>query len=60
MKVEVKIRNVYGNDLIYGVNNNAELFLRLMNKKTFNETDLRVIKSLGYEIVQVNDKSLVS
>jgi len=48
--VIVKVKNVYGNDLIYPVNIQALRFSALLNKKTFSESDLRVINQIHPDI----------
>jgi hypothetical protein len=55
MQITVAIKNVYGNELIYpaykpGENEAAELFLALTGKKTFSRSDIKLIKSLGYDV----------
>ena len=50
MKLIVKIKNVYGKDLIYPVCNKAQVFTNLMNKKTMDNYYIRKIKELGYTI----------
>ena len=48
--ITVKIKNVYGNDLIYPVCDTAKLFTILLNKKTLSASDLQNIKALGCEV----------
>jgi hypothetical protein len=50
MHITVQVRNVYGNDLVYPVDDTALLFARLVGAKTFNAAQLRTIKALGYAI----------
>jgi hypothetical protein len=50
MKLIVKIKNVYGKDLIYPVCDKAKIFTSLMNKKTIDNYDIRKIKELGYSL----------
>ena len=52
MKVEVIVRNEYGNVRAYPGNREAELFAKLAGTKTLTLEALRVIKDLGYEIEQ--------
>lgn len=49
-KILVQIKNVYGNDLVYPVCDDAKLFAELIDKKTFSKHDLANIKRLGYTI----------
>lgn len=53
MELTVKIKSVYGNDLIYPVNDTAQKFSNLLGKKTFSKVDLAIIGNLGYTITQV-------
>jgi len=48
--ITVKIKNVYGNDLIYPVCDNAQKFAVLTNKKTLSKNELAYIKALGFEV----------
>lgn len=54
MTIQIKIKSVYGNQLIYPANDTAEKFTTLLGKKTFTQTELEIIKSLGFHIEQVN------
>lgn len=50
MHITVQVRSVYGNDLVYPVDEKALVFARLINAKTFNAAQLQAIKALGYAI----------
>jgi hypothetical protein len=50
MHITVTVRNVYGNDLVYPVDDKAGLFVALMGCKTFTALQLRGIRALGYEV----------
>ena len=50
--IEVAIKNVYGNDLIYPVGSTAKLFAELTGKKTFSRQDIETIKLLGFQVQQ--------
>jgi len=50
LQITLKTKNVYGNELIYPVCEIAEKLAKLINKKTFSNYDLDIIKSLGYQI----------
>jgi hypothetical protein len=52
MELTVKIKSVYGNDMIYPVNDTAQKFANLIGKKTFSKVDLAIISNLGYKITQ--------
>jgi hypothetical protein len=51
--VEVEARNVYGNRMIYPANETARIFAELAGKKTLAQSDLILIRNLGFEIRQV-------
>lgn len=53
MLITLRSRDVYGNTLVYPVNNLAIQLSKLINKKTFNNTDLSNIVELGYKIEYV-------
>ena len=46
--LKVKIRNVYGKDLVYPVCNKSKLFALLTNSQTLSDGARRTIKELGY------------
>jgi len=48
--VTVEIRFVYGNSLIYPINDNACKFAQLIGKKTLSMKDIEAIKSLGFNV----------
>lgn len=50
--VKIEIRNQYGKDCFYPGCENAEKFLRLTGKKTFNESDLHTIIELGFIVTR--------
>jgi hypothetical protein len=50
MLVSIKEKSVYGNTLMYPNNETAILFAQLLNKKTFDNKDLKIINELGYKI----------
>lgn len=52
-KVQVTVKNVYGNNLVYPANETAKIFAALCGKKTLDSRDLERIRLLGYEIEQV-------
>lgn len=49
-KVLVKIKNVYGNELIYPANDTAKIFADIAGQVTLTRETLKNIKDLGYEI----------
>ena len=50
MILKVRIKTVYGNDLIYPVNEVAMIFASLVGKKTFDLGDIENIKKLGFTL----------
>lgn len=50
-QVTIEIRQVYGNESIYPVCDNAKLFASIAGTKTLTPAALKCIKALGYEIV---------
>ena len=50
VKIQVRDRSVYGNDLIYPVCELAKTFAQLVNRKTLTASDLHFIAKLGYAI----------
>lgn len=59
MNIKVRIKNIYGNDLIYPVCDKAKYFAAIAKKKTFSKDDIQNIKKLGFEVnVVVAQQSL--
>lgn len=58
MELIVKVKQVYGNDMIYPVNDTAQKFANLIGKKTFSKVDLAIISNLGYKITQAQEVTL--
>lgn len=56
--VEVEVRNVYGNEMIYPANAAAYRFAAIAGKKTLSRTDLMNIKALGFAVEEVAIKKL--
>ena len=54
--LHVSLRSVYGNVLVYPVNEVAHKFADLLEVKTFSARQRRDIKALGYEFVQVTQE----
>jgi hypothetical protein len=50
MKIQVQIKSVYGNELVYPICDNAKLFASIKGQKTLTSRDLAHIKQLGYAI----------
>jgi hypothetical protein len=54
--VEIEVRSVYGNTLIYPANEAAQIFAKIAGKKTLDKSDLNLIRALGFEVEQVFQK----
>jgi len=48
--INVEIKNVYGNDLIYPINEVGMKFACLLKKKTLTKDELKIIRDLGFTI----------
>lgn len=55
MVIQVKIKNVYGNEKIYPVCKKAEIFASLVGQTTLTPRDISYIKMLGYEVKVMQD-----
>lgn len=51
--VYIKVKSVYGNELIYPVNDVAHQFTMLTGRKTLSRRDLNRIQLLGFKIEEV-------
>jgi len=56
--VQIQVRNVYGNDLIYPINEAAKRFAAIAGKKTLASNDLANIRLLGFTVEQVPQNAL--
>lgn len=54
MKISIKRKNVYGNELIYVIGQGNEAIRALTGKVTVKESDLQALKQLGHEIVDLD------
>ena len=48
--ITVKIRNVYGEDKVYPVSDEARLFASIAGTTTLTNSTINMIKQLGYSI----------
>ncbi len=48
--LKVKVKKVYGNELVYPVCEHSQLLARLANRKTLTAQDIRIIEEMGYKI----------
>jgi hypothetical protein len=56
MTIQVNIKQVYGVERIYPVNDQAIILAQLTRKKTLDRTDINLIKKLGYNVEVVAEK----
>lgn len=52
--VQIQVRSVYGNDLIYPIDENAKRFAKIAGKKTLSLSDVINIQLLGFKVEQVH------
>lgn len=55
MKIEIYYKSVYGVRRAYPVCQKAKLFQALCRSKTLLDSDLKIIRELGFEIVELAD-----
>lgn len=48
--VQIRMKNVYGNELAYPANDTAKLFAKLTNNKVLTPSALNVIRELAYKV----------
>lgn len=53
MEIQVIVKSVYGNTLVYPVCDKAKLLAKLVGKKTFTVESLRIIIDLGYTVTYI-------
>jgi hypothetical protein len=56
MTIQVNIKQVYGVERIYPVNDQAIILAQLTRKKTLDRADINLIKKLGYNVEVVAEK----
>jgi len=56
MAIQVNIKQVYGVERIYPVNDQAIILAQLTRKKTLDRADINLIKKLGYDVEVVAEK----
>lgn len=52
--IEVEVKSVYGNTLVYPANEAAKALARIAGKKTLSVADLQNAGQLGLEVVEIN------
>lgn len=51
MEITVKVKSVYGNEQIYPVCKQAQIFAEIAGTKTLTPHTLRMVKILGYNVL---------
>ena len=52
--IQIEVKSVYGNDLIYPANDAAKALARIAGKKTLSVENIKDACALGLEVVEVN------
>ena len=52
--IKVKIKNVYGNELIYVVSEHKDTLQKLTGRKTLTENDVKALQDLGFTFQQAD------
>ena len=58
MNIQVIIKNVYGNQLIYPKCDISKAFSNIAKTKTLSIENLKTISSMGYQVEVVNENSI--
>lgn len=60
MTIQVQIKSIYGNEVIYPVCDKAKTLASLVNQKTLTKRDIEHIKALGFtvQVVQAQPATL--
>ena len=56
--IQVQVRNVYGNPLIYPVNQAAQLIANIAGTRTLSRANLAAAQQLGFQVQEVPDLQL--
>jgi len=58
MKIQVIIKNVYGNQLIYPKCDTSKAFSDIAKTKTLSIENLKTISQMGYQVKVVNETNI--
>ena len=58
MNIQVIIKNVYGNQLIYPKCDTSKAFSNIAKTKTLSIENLKTISSMGYHVEVVNETNI--
>jgi hypothetical protein len=56
MNILVQIKNVYGQEKVYPICDQAKTFARLVGQQTLTDLNIRYIKQLGYAVNVVQNQ----
>tara|TARA_R100000935_G_C2741796_1_gene126162 strand:- start:448 stop:633 length:186 start_codon:yes stop_codon:yes gene_type:complete len=60
MEIKVKVKNVFGNELIYPMCETSKVFSNIAKTKTLSIQVLVSLKSIGYSITEIKDDTILS
>lgn len=52
-ELKVKIKNVYGNDLMYPACSESQMFCDIANSKTITDSLKKILEKNGYKITSI-------
>lgn len=56
--LQVTVKQIYGNELVYPACEQSKLLCKLTNTKTFTEQSISIIKQLGFSFQVITTKEL--
>lgn len=56
MSIQVKIKTVYGSEVIYPVCSSAKIFAKMLGQTSLTRSNIQSIKALGYTVEVVADQ----
>ena len=54
MEIQITVRNVYGNNLIYPYNDAAKVLAQIAGTKTLSLAHLELARNIGHKIVEMH------
>jgi len=58
MKILITVKEKYGNELLYPLNNTAKLICKLLGTKTIAKDKVKPLEDLGYRVTMSYEQSL--
>ena len=55
MVIKVKVKNIYGKDLVYPLGNKGYLITKLTGSKTLSALHIEALKALGFSFENVKE-----